>query len=207
MRIARILGLGLALALTGCGSDEATGDETGGTTGGETGGTTGGETGGTTGGETGGNEVTFTVGSYAVESQRSFSTEACEGEAQPSESEGSFTFHFEEGSVMRVSFQVCVLEDGVSTAITDEACQAEGGVWYTDELAGTWSTEGTTVDITVVQEDEEGNTETDNLSCSVQSAEAITCYGIETEETVDLEGNVIESEDRCLELSLTLIAD
>ena len=203
MKVARILGLGLALALTGCGSDEATGDETGGTTGGETGGTTGGETGGTTGG----NEVTFTVGSYAVESQRSFSTEACEGESQPSESEGSFTFHFEESSAMRVSFQVCVIEDGVSTAITDEACQAEGGVWYTDELAGTWSTEGTTVDITVVQEDEEGNTETDNLSCTVQSAEAITCYGTETEETVDLEGNVIESVDRCLELSLTLIAD
>ena len=50
MKIARILGLGLALALTGCGSDETTGDETGGTTGGETGGTTGGETGGTTAG-------------------------------------------------------------------------------------------------------------------------------------------------------------
>ena len=107
MKIARILGLGLALALTGCGSDEATGDETGGTTGGETGGTTGGETGGTTGGETGGGEVIFTVGSYAVESQRSFSTEACEGESQPSESEGSFTFHFEGLSDARLVSGLC----------------------------------------------------------------------------------------------------
>ena len=57
------------------------------------------------------------------------------------------------------------------------------------------------------QEDEEGNTETDNLTCSVQSADAILCYGTETEETVDLDGNVLERVERCLELSLNLVAD
>ena len=203
MRIARILGLGLALALTGCGSDETTGDETGGTTGG----TTGGEMGGTTGGETGGGEVAFTVGSYALDSQRVFSTEACEGESEPSGLEGSMTFNFQDASVFSASLQACVLEEGVSSATTEEACQDEGGFWFADEVSGTWSVDGTTLEIIVEQQDDEGNAETDLLSCTVQSAEAITCYGTETEETVDLEGNVIESEDRCLELSLTLIAD
>ena len=207
MKIARILGLGLALALTGCGSDEATGDETGGTTGGETGGTTGGETGGTTGGETGGNEVTFTVGSYALESQRVYATEACEGESELGSLEGSMTFNFQDASVFSASLQACVVGDELSAANTEEACQAEGGFWFTDEVNGTWSGDDTTLEIIVEQEDEEGNAETDILSCSVESAETITCYGTETEETVDLEGNVIESEDRCLELSLTLIAD
>ena len=56
-------------------------------------------------------------------------------------------------------------------------------------------------------EDEDGNPETDVLKCTVQSASAITCYGTESEETIDLEGNVIESVEQCLELSLSLVLD
>jgi hypothetical protein len=203
MKVTRILALGFALALAGCGSDEATGEESDGTTGNETGSTTD----DTTGDETASGDVTFTVGSYAVNSQRSFATEACEGESEPSELEGIMTFHFQDDSVMAVSFQVCFLEGSPSSAITEEACEAEGGSWFTDEVSGTWSIEGLTIDMVIEQSNEDDNTETVNLTCNVESAEAILCFGIETEETVDLQGNVIESVDRCLELSLGLVAN
>lgn len=203
MKMTRILGLGLALALTGCGSDDTSDANSTDTTGGDTSGTGG----GTTGGETGGGEVSFTVGNYVVESQRAYATEACEGDAEPSETEGSMIFSFQGGDVFSANIQACVVDESLSEAQTQEACEAEDGFWYTDSVGGTWSIEGSTIEIVVEQEDEEGNTETDNLTCSVQSADAILCYGTETEETVDLDGNVLERVERCLELSLNLVAD
>ena len=203
MKMTRILGLGLALALTGCGSDDASDANSTDTTGGDTSGTGG----GTTGGETGGGEVSFTVGNYVVESQRAYATEACEGDAEPSETEGSMIFSFQGGDVFSANVQACVVGENLSDAQTQEDCEAEDGFWYTDSVGGTWSIEGSTIEIVVEQEDEEGNTETENLTCSVQSADAILCYGIETEETVDLDGNVLERVERCLELSLNLVAE
>lgn len=205
MKFVHILSLGLALVLSGCGSDDTSDDNTGDTTGGTTGGdTTGGDT---TGGTTGGDEVSFTVGSYAVESQRAYATEACEGESEPSETEGNMVFTFQDGGVFGAELSACVMGEELGDAQTEEACEADGGFWFTDSVAGTWSNDGTSIDITVQQEDERGNPETDTLSCTVQSASAISCYGVETEETVDLEGNVIESIDRCLELSLSLVSN
>ena len=199
MKMTRILGLGLALALTGCGSDD--------TSDANSTDTTGGDTSGTGGGTTGGGEVSFTVGNYVVESQRAYATEACEGDAEPSETEGSMIFSFQGGDVFSANVQACVVGENLSDAQTQEDCEAEDGFWYTDSVGGTWSIEGSTIEIVVEQEDEEGNTETENLTCSVQSADAILCYGIETEETVDLDGNVLERVERCLELSLNLVAE
>ena len=204
MKFVHILSLGLALVLSGCGSDDTddnTGDTTGGTTGGDT---TGGDT---TGGTTGGDEVSFTVGSYAVDSQRAYATEACEGEAEASESEGSMVFSFDTGGAFSANVQACVVGENLSDAQTETDCEAEEGTWYTDSVSGTWSIDGLTIEIAVEQEDEEGNTESDSLTCSVQSADKILCYGTETEETIDLQGNVIESEERCLELSLNLVVE
>ena len=97
--------------------------------------------------------------------------------------------------------------ESLSDAQTQEDCEAQEGFWYTDSVGGTWSIDGSTIQIVVEQEDEEGNSESDNLTRNVQSADAILCFGTETEETVDLDGNVLESEDRCLELSLNLVVE
>ena len=149
MKFVHILSLGLALVLSGCGSDDTNDDNTGDTTGGTTGGdTTGGDT---TGGTTGGDEVSFTVGSYAVDSQRAYAADACEGESESSEPEGNMVFTFEEGGVFGAELSACVVGEELGDAQTEEACEADGGFWFTDSVAGTWSNDGTSIDITVQQ--------------------------------------------------------
>lgn len=193
-----LLAIGCVLALTACGSDDSS--ET--NTGGDNGGTTGGDT---TGDSSGTGEVSFTAGAYGLTGQELFATEVCEGETEERTPEGNMVFQFNDGSVFVASLSACVVDEELGEAQDQQTCEADGGFWFTNEVTGTWTIDGTTIEIVV--EDEEEDSESENVTCSVLTGSTLRCYGIETSETVDLDGNVLESVDQCLALDFELVAN
>ena len=192
-----------ALCLAGCGTESDT-NETSDTSSTSTGTTNEGTTGGGTADET----PEFQIGLYNLTQQKIYDAEACEGNNTEQPVSGYMTFDFQDGGIFAGSFGGCFVGDGISDIIVEETCAESEGSWFQEDVSGTWELSGTTIDIVANEDDESTEDEADSqVTCTVLSSDALTCFGVEVEEDVDLEGNVIQSTRRCLELDFVLNTD
>lgn len=198
----RVIAIG-ALCLAGCGteSDTSAPSDPSSTS---TGTTNEGATGGGTANET----PEFQIGLYTLTQQKIYDGEACEGTGTEQPVSGFMDFDFQDDGIFAGSFGGCFIGDGISDIISEETCDESEGSWFQEDVSGTWELSGTTIEIAANQDDESTEDEADSqVTCTVLTSDALTCFGVEVEEDVDLEGNVIQSTRRCLELDFVLKTD